>query len=115
MNLLFTAEFNRRAKGLPMRAFAVDPGLVNTELGSKGMAGPEGFFCRLVLKHGMPPEVPAKCIAFAAMSDEALNIDAVCLKGCKIKKPDPYVYDEEAAVKLWKESERFGMTGTWDL
>jgi NAD(P)-dependent dehydrogenase (short-subunit alcohol dehydrogenase family) len=38
-NVLFSAELNRRIAGSPICAFAVDPGLVNTEIALKEEAG----------------------------------------------------------------------------
>ena len=115
MNTLFAVELNRRLKGLHIRAFAVDPGFVNTEFGSKGLMGLEGFFCRLVLKHGVPPEVPARCIAYTALNQRLIHSDAVYWKDCKPQKPDPYIYNEDAAKKLFDASERFGRTGDWKI
>jgi NAD(P)-dependent dehydrogenase (short-subunit alcohol dehydrogenase family) len=51
-NVLFTAEFNRRYGGKQLRAFAVDPGLVNTAIGEKGTSGLIAWFWRQRRKGG---------------------------------------------------------------
>ncbi len=65
-NVLFTAEFNRRNTGNRVHAYAVDPGLVKTNIALKGQPA----FSRLVWKirssAGVEPEVPARTILFLA-------------------------------------------------
>jgi NAD(P)-dependent dehydrogenase (short-subunit alcohol dehydrogenase family) len=67
-NVLFAAELNRRyAPGI--RAYAVDPGLVNTDIGIKQTSGLVAWFWRMRGKHGVPPEVPARTYAMLAAAE----------------------------------------------
>ncbi len=69
-NMLFAAEINRRyAPGI--RAYVVDPGLVNTEIGMKQTSGVVSRFWAWRSKHGVSPDVPARTYAMLVQADEA--------------------------------------------
>jgi len=98
-NVLFTVEFNRRFAGQGVRAFAVDPGLVNTEIGLKGMRGLERWFWEQRRKGGTPPEQPAQTLVYLA---EAQDVEpAPYWKDCKPLRPSPYALRPEAGARLW--------------
>lgn len=104
-NVLFTCELNRRlGSKAGVRAFAVDPGLVNTEIGLKGTAG----LARMVWKrrrcHGAPPEKGAATSIFLASEPELP--DALYWKDCAPKRPNPYAEDASAGKRLWALSEQ---------
>lgn len=61
-NMLFAAELNRRQSAV--KAYVVDPGLVNTDIGSKETGGIVGAFWNLRRRGGVAPEVPAQTYAF---------------------------------------------------
>ncbi len=63
-NVLFTLEFNRRFSNTTVRAFAIDPGLVNTRIGEKGTGGFASLVWRLRKRSGELPEKPAKTILY---------------------------------------------------
>ena len=107
-NVLFSAEFNRRyGKDTSLRAYAVDPGLVNTPIGLKGTSG----LARLVWKWrssgGAAPEIGAATIvhlATAELSDS--DREAVYWKNCRPLAASRAARDEEEAARLWELSLR---------
>lgn len=62
-DLLFAKAFNMRYANIGVRAYAVDPGLVNTDIGTKS-----GGIVKLVWRFrkcsGVTPDIPAKTYAF---------------------------------------------------
>ena len=77
-NVLFTQHFNQMMGGRDPQAFAVDPGLVNTDIGLKDPSPLARWVWRSRQKKGDSPEKPAKTILHLAQAD---GLD--CLK-------DPY-------------------------
>lgn len=63
-NVLFTYELNRRCKQIT--AFAVDPGLVNTSIASKGSNGISHWVWRSRRKKGTSADMPAQTISYLA-------------------------------------------------
>lgn len=104
-NVLFTAEFNRRyGSHSKVRAFAADPGLVNTSIGTKGTFGLAKWFWNMQAKRGDDPHVPAKAILFIAGDPSVSNSREIYWKNCKPQKPSAYSLREDAAAKLWEFS-----------
>lgn len=103
-NVLFSAEFNRRVNTPWLHAWAVDPGLVNTDIGLKD----KGFFTRLVWrsrqKHGTSAEVPSRTIQYLATTMRELIADDLYWKDCRPKAPSLLALDPELARRLWQES-----------
>lgn len=107
-NVLFSAEFNRRiGDGSAVRAFAIDPGLVNTDIGLKGTSGIEKLVWKLRMRGGTAPDVPARCILFLATNPDLSRSGEVYWRDCKPKQPNPYALREDAGRLLWEASERF--------
>jgi len=107
-NVLFTAELNRRlGPGSTVRAFAADPGLVNTEIGLKCTSGVEKLVWKYRMKRGVAPSVPAAAIARLA-TDPALSAsNEIYWYNGSPKRPNPYALREDAARLLWEASERY--------
>lgn len=59
-NILFAYELNRRYGGKGIRAYVVDPGLVNTDIGNKETGWLVNFVWSLRKKHGTSAGIPAK-------------------------------------------------------
>ena len=64
-NVLFTAEFNRRVGGTGVRAYAADPGLVNTSIGLKGTGGLARTVWQWRSGRGASPEAAAETLVFS--------------------------------------------------
>ncbi|NLZ43941.1 MAG: SDR family NAD(P)-dependent oxidoreductase [Clostridia bacterium] len=111
-NVLFTSEFNRRqGPGSGVRAYAVDPGLVNTEIGEKGTSGFVCWFWRIRRKRGVAPEIAARTIVHLAATPELEDPEAVYWKDCRPKRPSGYSQRKDAGRRLWELSERLTGTG----
>lgn len=70
-NLLFAKEFNRRFENEGVRAYVVDPGLVNTDIGQKQTGFVVGAFWSIRKKKGVLPEEAAKTYAYLFGAEEA--------------------------------------------
>ncbi|NOY08451.1 MAG: SDR family NAD(P)-dependent oxidoreductase [Spirochaetes bacterium] len=117
-NVLFSYELNRRfSEQFNIRAYAVDPGLVNTGIGEKRTGGLVKWFWGIRRKHGISPEKAAETIIYLAQRDLEDNtfehlIDApveknwIYWKECRPKEPGRYSKDGAAALRLWELSER---------
>ncbi len=107
-NVLFVTELNRRlsASESRVRAFAVDPGLVNTDIGLKGTGGIVKKVWQLRSKGGTPPEQPARSVAFLLEGPAPRHTGEVYWKDCRPLKPSSYSQKPDAAKRLWELSER---------
>ena len=106
-NVLFSAELNRRlGPASRVRAYAADPGLVNTEIGQKHTSGFIEWFWRQRRRRGATPEQGAKTIVFLASDPSVRGSDAVYWKDCRPLPPSRYAQREDVAARLWSLSER---------
>ncbi len=79
--VLFSNELNRRfAERYGIRAYAVDPGLVNTDIGEKRTGMLVKWFWKRRRKHGVHPDEAAKTLLNLAMEDKPFTSDAVYWK-----------------------------------
>lgn len=63
-DLLFAKGLNDRCAAAGVHAYAVDPGLVRTDIGNKGAGGLVNFIWSLRKLGGVKPEIPAQTYAF---------------------------------------------------
>jgi retinol dehydrogenase 12 len=103
-NVLFTSELNRQLTGTSVRAFAADPGLVNTEIGMKSNSFLARWIWDLRRRGGITAEESAKGIIYLATEPGIQNSTEVYWKHGRPKSPSPYALDPEAAQRLWKIS-----------
>jgi NAD(P)-dependent dehydrogenase (short-subunit alcohol dehydrogenase family) len=109
-NVLFMAELNRRLGGVSgLRGFAADPGLVNTNMGSKSNSALVRWVWGVRRRSGISPGESAKGISYLLCEPSIPFPDAVYWKHGKPKVPDASALDPEAARKLWELSA--GMCG----
>ncbi|MEL7378220.1 MAG: SDR family NAD(P)-dependent oxidoreductase [Bacteroidota bacterium] len=103
-NVLFTYEYERRRKADDPLIFAVQPGLVRTDIGLKGNKWLHRFAWRVRRRmngNKTPLEGASSNIYLATEP----NLDAVSGKyfdDCKPKKSFSSSYEEEEARKLWE-------------
>ncbi len=106
-NVLFTFELNRRlGASSRLRAYAVDPWLVNTEIGMKGTGGIEQWVWRRRKTNGVSPEQGAATIVFLAADPSVEGSCEFYWKDCRPAQPSPYARRAEEAARLWALSER---------
>lgn len=102
-NVLFTYELNRRAKG-NILAFAIDPGLVNTSIASKGSKGISDLFWQFRRKQGTSPDVPVKTLLYLSGS-EGVDVSQGCyFKDCSPISPSKKAKNGQLARELWELS-----------
>jgi hypothetical protein len=100
--VLFTLELNRRlGEDGGVQAFAADPGLVNTGIGTKGTPFWMGWGWRIWSAHGKTPEETAKGIV-RVLLDPSVQSDAGIYRKYGLPvDPDPAALDEDSARRLW--------------
>lgn len=102
-NLLFTRELNRRVSGKGIVAQAMHPGKVGSNFSSYGEASLQAYMATQDL---IPPEQPARTIAWLATAPEAGENGGRYFFDLAEAEPTPQACDDEAAARLWQESER---------
>ena len=102
--VLFTLELNRRLIGTNVRAFAVDPGLVATEIASKSPNNISSMFWKRHSQFGVQPEVPARVVLFTANSAAPRNSPEIYWRDFHSKAPSRNAQDVEMAQALWEKS-----------
>ena len=70
-NILFAKALNDRYMSSGVHAYAVDPGLVNTDIGNKQTGGLVNYIWTLRKKHGVPPEIPAATYVYLCEQETA--------------------------------------------
>lgn len=103
-NVLFVKRFNRFEKDI--KIYAIDPGLVKTEIGDKHTKGLALIIWKFRKKGGVEATIPAKYMVDIATKHgyEALSggymKDGLSIKSSKV------TYDIKKQDILWKESQR---------
>ncbi|MCX6033099.1 MAG: SDR family NAD(P)-dependent oxidoreductase [Chloroflexi bacterium] len=106
-NVLFTAELNRRLGARSgVRAFAADPGLVNTEIGLKGTPGLVQWIWERRRAAGIPAAEAARGIIFLLGEAAIQDTRDLYWKHGKPQSPSRQALDRPAAERLWALSER---------
>ena len=116
-NILFSVELNRRlGKGSTVRAFAADPGLVNTEIGMKSNSMIARWAWDLRRRGGITAAESAKGIVFLASEPSIQNEKDVFWRHSKPKAPSDYALNAQAARQLWALSAQMcGVEDTQEL
>ena len=102
-NVLFTYELNRRMEG-KLLAFAVDPGMVNTSIASKGSDGISDLVWRFRRNQGTSPEVPARTIVYLSGPGQMDTSEGYYYKNCSPVAPSNLSRNQHLAGELWKLS-----------
>jgi NAD(P)-dependent dehydrogenase (short-subunit alcohol dehydrogenase family) len=100
-NVLFTLEFNRQFSVTALRAFAIDPGLVDTEIGEKGTRGIARLVWKIRRKSGVHPDIPARTILHLCGDQLPQNQHDFYWYDCKPILPSRQARREDLARKLW--------------
>ena len=106
--VIFVTELDRRLKkaGGGIRAFAVDPGLVSTDIGLKGTGGIISKIWKIRSRKGTGTEQPAASIAYLATESSARRNGNIYWKDCAPLNPSRYSQLEDVGSRLWELSER---------
>lgn len=103
-NVLFTLEFNRRYAACAVHAFAADPGLVNTDLGSKSNSFIARWVWSIRRRGGTTPEAAAKGLVFLATDPAIHDSQEIYWKNCVPKRPSIHALNTQSARQLWNSS-----------
>jgi NAD(P)-dependent dehydrogenase (short-subunit alcohol dehydrogenase family) len=105
-NVLFTLEFNRRNIGSTVHAYAVDPGLVRTEIAFKGQPAFSRFIWKIRRSAGVETDVPAGTVLYLSCEPSVQNTRENYWFDRKPKRCSREASDTVMAVKLWNTSMR---------
>jgi NAD(P)-dependent dehydrogenase (short-subunit alcohol dehydrogenase family) len=105
-NVLYATEINRRYQDTNIRAFAVDPGIVKTDIGIQQMSGILKTACRFVINRGSDVGKTAEQIHDLINSKQVLEAHATYYKGCSPKRLHPTSTHRRTACALWEASEK---------
>ncbi len=98
-NVLFTYEFNRRFD--EVTAYAIDPGLVDTGIASKGSDGISDLVWRRRRKQGMSPAESVKTLILLSSDAPLKPSDVYYFKHCQPKIPSRNARNVDKAQALW--------------
>lgn len=106
-NVLFTRQLAKRLEGTGVTANAVHPGPVRSGFGMDGdLTGFMGFGMRLVRPFEISPRRGAKTSLHLATSPEVATKSGIYWVRSKPGHMSRQARDDEAAARLWQESER---------
>lgn len=98
-NVLFVRELRKRTSRFS--AYAADPGLVNTLIGSKSGPGISGLVWSLHRKNGVSPETSAKDLLYIITAEDLDLSDGVYFKERKAIQPSKNARNDQLAERLW--------------
>jgi NAD(P)-dependent dehydrogenase (short-subunit alcohol dehydrogenase family) len=101
-NVLFTYEFNRRVGGVT--ALAVDPGLVNTDIASKGSQGISHRIWKKRRMKGISPLESATTLLYLSCEEDINTSHGYYFMKSKAKLPSRNAQRTDLAEKLWVKS-----------
>jgi len=105
--VLFTNELNTRlGAGSSVRAYAVDPGLVDTAIGEKGTGGLVSLVWRMRRRGGVSPDLAARGLVYVASEEKLVDPLAPYWKECRPLPASPEADREESRRRLWEVSVR---------
>lgn len=104
-NVLFTREFERRKPNPKLSSYAVQPGLVRTDIGLKHTLSLHGLAWKIRRLAGKSPEKGAETSVYLASSDEVKGVSGKYWDKCKEKDPSKKASSVEDAARLWELSE----------
>ena len=103
-NVLFTYELNRRCPAQELRAFAVDPGLIRTDIGVKGPRGISTWVWAQRAKKGRPPQVPAQTVVHCCAQAGLQTSADFYWRDLQPKTPSRTAQRADVAAELWAVS-----------
>jgi NAD(P)-dependent dehydrogenase (short-subunit alcohol dehydrogenase family) len=104
-NILFTRELARGLAGTGVTANSLHPGFVNTRFGDQN----EGFGSHVLgflKRFALTPEKGAETLVYLASSDVPAVVSGAYFYKCRVTPPSKEAQDDNAARRLWQESER---------
>jgi len=103
-NVLFVKEFARRSPHV--KIYAIDPGLVKTNIGNKNTSQIARFVWNIRSKTGTSPYLPAKFMVDVAARSGYENASGCYIKEGKIVPSSNLTYNKNYQKSLWEYSEQ---------
>lgn len=103
-NILFTYELEKRKPHEQVTTYAIQPGLVKTDIGLKHTRWLHAIAWKLRRSGGVTPDVGAKTQIYAATAPEAKLYSGKYWDKSKTKSSSKASYQAEDAAKLWEVS-----------
>lgn len=105
-NILFTRELARRLAGTGVTANCLHPGFVATRFGDNAGGIFKLMFPLAKRLFALTPEKGAETIVHLASAPEVEGVSGLYFDKCARKTPSAAAQDDQAAARLWGESER---------
>ena len=107
-NILFTKELARKGEGSGVNAYALHPGVINTELGRhlQDTYGPIVLMAKLVMPFVKTPESGANTTIYCAVEESIADHNGRYYSDCQEKQPASQAENIDDAKKLWEVSEQ---------
>lgn len=103
-NMLFARELGRRFSGSGVRAYVVDPGLVNTDIGNKQTGGIVNAFWNVRKRYGVSPETVAQTYVHLCTASPAPG--GLYFHACRACGYSPRADNAQDAQRLFALSEK---------
>jgi hypothetical protein len=85
--------------------YAIDPGLVKTEIGLKNTSKLASSIWSWRVSKGTDAYYPSKFMVDIVLNDAYKNLSGEYFKEGKVKKTNPITYREDYAKRLWEYTE----------
>lgn len=102
-NVFFVKEFARRNPHLPI--YAIDPGLVKTEIGLKNTSKLAASIWKWRVSKGTDAYYPASFMVKVATEDSYKSLSGSYIKEGQVVRSNPITYHESKAKRLWEYTE----------
>jgi retinol dehydrogenase-12 len=104
--VLFTSELARRlGPDSSISAYAVDPGLVKTDIGLKGNNALVRLAWKARTRNGIPASRAASSVAWCATNPSANGKTGLYWKECRVRESSGRSLDQNDARRLWELAE----------
>lgn len=103
-NIHFTVEFERRKGDSPISIYAVQPGLVKTDIGVKHTISFHALMWKIRRLGGKNPQKGAETSIFLASEKKVASMSGLYWDNCKPKSPSKGAGNKADAAKLWELS-----------
>jgi NAD(P)-dependent dehydrogenase (short-subunit alcohol dehydrogenase family) len=102
-NVMFVSELHKRKQEENVSSYAIQPGLVKTDIGVKRTNWLHALAWKIRRSGGVSPAEGALCQIFCASAPEAKGQSGLYWDKCKPKPSAKYTYIEADRAQLWEQ------------